>query len=69
MGLKNEGIIETEKRAARWPFRKLATLRQEILLRAGQLSNPGGELTLTMGNNEFVQRDIDKYMSALAAAA
>jgi len=59
----------TEKRVARWPFRKLATLRQEILLRAGRLSNPGGELTLTMGNNEFVQRDIDKYMSALAAAA
>jgi len=58
----------TEKRAACWPFKKLATLRHEILLRAGRLANPRGELTLTLGNNEAVQRDIGKYLSVLQAA-
>lgn len=58
----------TEKRAACWIFKKLATLRHEILLRAGRLANPGGELTLTMSNNKAVQRDIDRYLSVLKAA-
>ncbi|MFH1921117.1 MAG: hypothetical protein ABIP48_14710 [Planctomycetota bacterium] len=57
----------TEKRAAWWPFRKLATLRQEILLRAGRLARPGGELTLTMSRNEAVERDIHNYMAAIEA--
>lgn len=58
----------TEKRAAWWPFKKLATLRQEILLRAGRLARPGGELTLTMSRNEAVERDIKKYLAAIEAA-
>lgn len=57
----------TEKRAACWLFKKLVTLRHELLLRAGRLANPGGELTLTMSNNGAVQRDIDRYLSVLKA--
>ena len=57
----------TDRRAARWEFRKLATLRHEILLRAGRLNRPGNELTLTMNCNETAQEEIEGFLRALAA--
>jgi hypothetical protein len=57
----------TDRRAARWEFRKLATLRHEILLRAGRLNRPNNELTLTMNCNETAQEEIESFMQALAA--
>lgn len=54
----------TTNRAAFWVFKKLNTLRH-ILLRAGRLSRPAGELTLTMSDNEVVQREIKGFMEAL----
>lgn len=57
----------TDRRAARWEFRKLATLRHEILLRAGRLTRPNNELTLTMNCNETAQEEIESFIQALAA--
>lgn len=54
--------------AARWEFAKLATLRQELQLRAEVLSNPGGELTLAMNGNRAAREEIEKYLSCLMAA-
>jgi len=55
----------TAKRAARWVFKKLRSLRH-ILRRAGRLTRPGGELTLTMSDNQpVVERQIEGYMEAL----
>jgi hypothetical protein len=56
----------TDRRAARWEFRKLATMRHEILLRAGRVTRPNNELTLTMNCNETVQEEIEIFMQALA---
>ena len=41
---------DTSKRAARWLFKTLHTLRH-IVLRAGRLTRPEGKLTLTMSGN------------------
>ena len=57
----------TDKRAAMWEFRKLDTLRRLFLLRAGRLTRPGNELTLTMSANEAVRWEIENCMQALAA--
>lgn len=58
----------SERRAAAWEFKKLATLREQLLLRAGVLSTPGGELTLTMGRNRAAQAEMEKYLPLLRAA-
>jgi len=57
----------TDKRAAHWNFKKLATRRHEILLRAGRLARPANELTLTMNCNDALQDEIELFMKALAA--
>ncbi len=54
----------TWKRAGMWVFKKLATLRYEILLRAGRLTRPGNNLALTMSGNKAVQLDIEMLMKA-----
>jgi hypothetical protein len=46
---------ETEKRAARWEFESLGTIRQHLLHNAGILTRPKGELTLTMNDNDVVR--------------
>jgi len=55
----------TDRRAAFWTFKKLVTIRHEILLRAGLLNKPGNELTLTMNCNEVVEREIEWYLQVL----
>jgi hypothetical protein len=67
MATSPPGRGTTDRRAARWEFRKLATMRHEILLRAGRLNRPGNELTLTMNCNETVQEEIESFMQSLAA--
>lgn len=53
-------------RAARWVFRSLGTIRQLFLHRAGRLSRPQGELTLTLNANDSVESELRHYLSALA---
>lgn len=58
----------TPKRSTLWDFETLGRLRQRILQRAGRLTYPHGELTLTMSANDVAQRDITMYLEALQRA-
>jgi hypothetical protein len=57
------------KRPAAWKFEKLDTLRHRIIQRAGRLTRPQGELTLTMSANRAVQKDLLRLLDALKEAA
>jgi hypothetical protein len=56
-------------RAARWLFLSLGTIRERFLHRAGKLSRPQGELTLTMNANEQVEVELRGYLNALTNSA
>jgi hypothetical protein len=55
----------TAKRTTLWVFQELATLRRNLIQRAGRLTRPVGRLTLTMSANPAVKADILRYLSAL----
>jgi hypothetical protein len=57
------------KRPAVWAFEKLDTLRHRIIQRAGRLTRPQGELTLTMSANHAVRKDLLHFLSVLKKAA
>ena len=57
------------KRPAHWRFEKLDTLRHRIIQRAGRLTRPGGELTLTMSANRAVRHDLLHFLDVLKKAA
>ena len=57
------------KRPAQWAFEKLDTLRHRIIQRAGRLTRPAGELTLTMSANHAVQQDLLHFLDVLQEAA
>ena len=59
----------TEKRAPLWKFEQLGTLRKKVIQRAARLTRPGGKLTLTMGINGAVKKELLAYMGCLAPAA
>jgi Transposase DDE domain group 1 len=58
----------TEKRAALWLFEQLATVRQRLVQRAGQLTRPHGVLTLTVSANHAARRDLLHHLESLQAA-
>jgi len=53
---------DLEKRPACWQFESLGTIRQNLLHRAGILTRPQGELTLTMNANDTVREELMKYL-------
>lgn len=55
------------KRPARWSFHSLGTIRQRYLHRAGKLSRPQGELTLTLNANATLESELGQYLEALAS--
>jgi hypothetical protein len=57
------------KRPAVWNFRTLDTLRHRIIHRAGRLTKPQGELTLTMSANDAVRRDLLHFLDFVQNAA
>jgi hypothetical protein len=57
------------KRPAAWAFEKLDTLRHRIIQRAGRLTRPQGQLTLTMSANEAVRKDLIHFLDVLQKAA
>lgn len=57
------------KRPAAWTFERLDTLRHRIIQRAGRLTNPQGELTLTMSGNEAVRHDLLHFLDSIQKAA
>jgi len=57
------------KRPAAWRFEKLETLRRRIIQRAGRLTRPQGELTLTMSMNRKTRGDLMHFLDVLQKAA
>jgi hypothetical protein len=57
------------KRPASWTFERLDTLRHRIIQRAGRLTRPQGELTLTMSGNESVRHDLLHFLDSIQKAA
>ena len=57
------------KRPAAWSFQRLDTIRHRIIQRAGRLTKPGGELTLTMSANHAVRRDLLHFLDVVQKAA
>lgn len=53
----------TAKRRPLWVFESLKTIRHRLVRRAGRLLFPQGRFTLSLGANEAVQKDFDKYLS------
>ena len=59
----------TAKRATLWVFQEAATIRQQLIFRAGRLTRPQGRLCLTMSGNEVVRRDFLDYLEPLKRAS
>jgi len=59
----------TAKRQMLWDFQTLDTLRQRLVQRAGRLTSPAGELTLTVAANDATRRELTAYLAALQSAA
>jgi hypothetical protein len=59
----------TLSRACLWVFERFGSLRKRLIQRAGRLTRPHGELTLTMSANTEVQSQIERYLTALDRAA
>lgn len=59
----------TEKRAPLWCFEQLGTVRRKLIQRAGRLTRPQGQLTLTMSANPAVESELLHYLDALKSAA
>jgi hypothetical protein len=57
------------KRPAAWTFQTLDTLRHRLIQRAGRLTKPEGELTLTMSANQAVRQDLLHFLDSIQKAA
>ena len=63
------GLRTRPKRPAAWDFKTLDTLRHRIIQRAGRLTRPQGELTLTMSANQAVREDLLHFLDVVQKAA
>jgi hypothetical protein len=52
-----------------WQFERLQTLRAKLVQRAGRLTQPQGNLTLTMSANTAVRKELLHYMDSLQPKA
>ena len=57
------------KRPAAWTFQTLDTLRHRFIQRAGRLTEPQGELTLTLSRNPMAEHDLLHFLDAVQKAA
>jgi hypothetical protein len=57
------------KRPAAWTFQALDTLRHRIIQRAGRLTRPQGQLTLTMSANPTVRTDLMHFLDTVRKVA
>ena len=57
------------KRPSAWAFERLDSLRHRIIQRAGRLTKPQGELTLTMSANHAVRKDLLQFLDVVKKAA
>ena len=58
-----------EKRPALWKFKKLSTIRQQIIQRAGRMIKPQGKIVLSMAANEKVKSEILHFLAKLEEVA
>ena len=58
-----------EKRTSLWTFHELKWIRHRFFQRAGRLTTPQGNLTLTMSGNEAVKQGLFEFLDALKMAA
>ncbi len=58
-----------EKRTSLWTFHELKWIRHRFLQRAGRLTAPQGNLTLTMSGNDIVKQGLFEFLDALKMAA
>ena len=61
-------IMTSPKRACRYVFEKLGTLRHRLIQRAGRFTRPNGVLTLTMSGNKTVADEICALINVAAVA-
>lgn len=59
---------QNSKRTALWKFESLGTIRQHLIHKAGTLTRPQGELTLTMNANDAVSRELENYLHKITKA-
>lgn len=52
-------------RAPMWAFKRLATIRANLLARAGRITRPRGKTTLTMSLNQLYQQRLMHFLSAI----
>jgi hypothetical protein len=52
----------SEKRRPLWTFESLGTIRQRLVQRAARLIRPQGRLTLVMGTNDRVRKEIEQHL-------
>lgn len=56
----------TETRKPLWIFETLATIRQNLIHRAGRITRPQGKLTLTMNLNNRVKEEFSNFLTAVS---
>lgn len=66
---RNRERTTTPKRPALWEFKKLSTVRNEILHRAGRLIRPQGKWILSMAKNDAIKDDLLQYIDGIDKAA
>lgn len=57
------------KRPARWEFQSLGKIRLLLIHNAGTLTQPQGELTLTMNSNDTIRAELTAYLEKLVKDA
>lgn len=62
---QQRSIRSLPKRPSAWTFQTLGTLRHRIIQRAGRLTRPQGQLTLTMSANETVKRELLQFIDSI----
>ena len=58
----------TARRAARWWFREIETLRRTLIQRAGCIIRPARKLILSMNTNQRLERELRHALAPLNAA-
>jgi hypothetical protein len=69
MSAKEKQRATTDRRSPLWFFEQIDTIRRKLIQRAGRLTRPQGELTLTMSANDAVKSELLHYLHALKPAA
>lgn len=58
----------TPKHSALWIFEDAASIRHNLIQRAGRLTRPQGRLRLTLSGNDVTRTELTRYLESLARA-